>query len=1016
MVDLQSQDKASNSAPYIYLGNVFVDENAAGGTLISTVFGFDAEDGIADVSLVYDAGGRFKIEDGMLKVADDAHLDFEVAQSYQVLIRASDSQGATQDYVVTLYLRDLEDAPAPPPPPPPVNHAPVVVGLQGDYVPEGSNKNVIVGWVKALDPDGDAISYRLVDNADGRFAIKGNMLVVADGSKLDYETATSHVVKVAVTDSYGVTTEQLLTVRVTDRADGDVPPYDNHAPVDLSLSNNVVGENAANGTVIASLMALDPDGDALQFSLLDDADGRFRLEGNVLVVKDGSKLDYEANPFHTIKVSATDSHGASIEKVFVLSVADIPDTPPSNQPPADLFVWAEDVPENAPGGYYVGKIFGMDPDGDALTYTIVNQDSPFMIVGDQIVVRQGAILDFETHPIQTITIQASDGHGGTLKRTFDIKIKDMPEQPPENHEPQVVLTNGSVDENTPSGTYVGSFSVSDPDNDQTIVELLDNADGRFRLIDNRLVVGDASKLDYETATSHDILVRVTDSRGAVVLKAFTVSVNDVNEDPNPPSDNHDPTMLMLDGVQVMENASSGTLIGHLHGADPDGDRLTFKLLDNAEGRFRIEGDRLVVADSSKLDYEAAQNHAVRVEVSDGRGGVKEATFTIFVRDVPDTPPQNHPPVIETLEGGGVAENAASGTLVGIIRAYDVDADALSYQLLDNADGRFRMEGNRILVADGSRLDYETNSAHMVQVRVTDSQGFSDTKTFTISVKDVDENPVPPSNHAPTDLILSDNAVLENSDDGTVIGVLIGKDQDGDVLTYTLLDDAGGRFAIMDDELVVKDGGKLDYETATSHTVHVRVTDSHGLSLDRSFTIQVEDEDDTSQGTEGNDTLTGGAGDDTLFGNGGNDLLTGGAGNDVLVGGAGNDRLFGGQGKDVIKGGIGADVLTGGAGKDIFVFDTKPSKTNVDRITDFSVKDDTIHLAKSVFKAVGSKGSLTKKAFWIGAEAHDADDRIIYNKSTGKLYYDADGNGSGAAVQIALLKKGLAMTEKDFLII
>jgi Ca2+-binding RTX toxin-like protein len=120
---------------------------------------------------------------------------------------------------------------------------------------------------------------------------------------------------------------------------------------------------------------------------------------------------------------------------------------------------------------------------------------------------------------------------------------------------------------------------------------------------------------------------------------------------------------------------------------------------------------------------------------------------------------------------------------------------------------------------------------------------------------------------------------------------------------------------------------------------------------------------------------------------------------------------------VISGGLGADTLTGGAGKDVFVFDTKPGAGNVDRITDFSVKDDTIHLAKAVFKAAGPKGTLSKGAFWIGSEAHTAKDRIIYNADNGKLYYDADGTGSKEAVQIALLKKGLSlMTAKDFLII
>ena len=364
------------------------------------------------------------------------------------------------------------------------------------------------------------------------------------------------------------------------------------------------------------------------------------------------------------------------------------------------------------------------------------------------------------------------------------------------------------------------------------------------------------------------------------------------------------------------------------------------------------------------------------------------------------------------------ENALNGTVIGTVAAHDPDGNPLTYELLDNSDGRFRIENNVIVVADGSRLDYEASQSHTVRVRVSDSHGLSDTKVFTILVKDVNENPPPPDNHAPVDIILSDDSVAENSDNGTVVGLLIGKDQDaGDNLTYTLLDDAGGRFGIVGDELVVKNGAKLDYEMQASHVVQVRVTDSHNLSFVKSFVIHVEDEDDEStDGSDGNDTIVGGAGDDVFSGGLGNDLLTGGAGNDSLSGDGGADRLFGGQGKDVISGGFGADTLTGGAGKDVFVFDTKPGAGNIDRITDFSVRDDTIHLAKAVFKAAGPKGALSKSAFWIGSEAHAATDRIIYNADNGKLFYDADGAGSKEAVQIALLKKGLALTAKDFLII
>jgi Ca2+-binding RTX toxin-like protein len=133
---------------------------------------------------------------------------------------------------------------------------------------------------------------------------------------------------------------------------------------------------------------------------------------------------------------------------------------------------------------------------------------------------------------------------------------------------------------------------------------------------------------------------------------------------------------------------------------------------------------------------------------------------------------------------------------------------------------------------------------------------------------------------------------------------------------------------------------------------------------------------------GNDNLIGTSGADQLKGFGGNDVLKGGSGNDFIYGGVGNDKLY------------------GGAGKDSFVFDTKAHKsTNKDAIMDFRVVDDTIRLENAVFSKVGSNGTLKSSAFWSNntGKAHDKDDRVIYDKDSGVLYYDADGSGKGAAV-------------------
>ncbi len=138
--------------------------------------------------------------------------------------------------------------------------------------------------------------------------------------------------------------------------------------------------------------------------------------------------------------------------------------------------------------------------------------------------------------------------------------------------------------------------------------------------------------------------------------------------------------------------------------------------------------------------------------------------------------------------------------------------------------------------------------------------------------------------------------------------------------------------------------------------------------------------------------------------------------DGRAGTSGADKMIGTSGADKLLGLQGNDTLTGGRGKDAFVFNTKlNAKSNVDAITDFNVKDDTVHLAASIFQGL-QKGALPAEAFAIGASAQDENDRIIYDSRKGVLYYDPDGTGAAAQVKFATLAKNLKMTASDFFVI
>ena len=136
----------------------------------------------------------------------------------------------------------------------------------------------------------------------------------------------------------------------------------------------------------------------------------------------------------------------------------------------------------------------------------------------------------------------------------------------------------------------------------------------------------------------------------------------------------------------------------------------------------------------------------------------------------------------------------------------------------------------------------------------------------------------------------------------------------------------------------------------------------------------------------------------------------------LIGGSGNDVLTGDGLANRLEGGAGNDLLKGGGGADTFVFGTALQTAGIDTILDFAPGIDRIALDDAIFTAFSGQSTVGSFAFHIGGAAHDADDRLIYNSSSGTLMYDADGTGAQVSKTFALLSTGLSLTEHDFLIV
>jgi len=462
----------------------------------------------------------------------------------------------------------------------------------------------------------------------------------------------------------------------------------------------------------------DPNLDPFTIHLVDDVD-----HGTLVLDYDDGSFTYTPTTDYqgpdTFSYYLSDNDGNSDTVTVEISIME------PNQAPTDIYLSNNQVAAGSANGTSIGNFSTDDPNSsDSHDYMLIdNGGGRFGISGSTLQVANSSLLD---PGVYTITVRSTDLRGLFLNKDFDITVSVVNSPPTD-----INLAPSTITENSPGLTVIGILTTTDatPSDTHTYTLLEDNG-GRFDLQGNQVRLSASGQVDYETAASHQIQVRTTDTGGLTYDKNLTISVLNANESP---------TDISLSNNTVSEN-SAGAVVGSLSASDPDaGDSAVFSITLDSADLFEISGTSLKLQDGKAADYENAASHTIQVRVTDGGSLTFDKEFSISVLDVNDPPVLNTPiPDQTATEDQAFAysfpadtfQDPDSGDTLGYTATLEDDSPLPAW-LSFNAGSR---------TFSGTPLEEHTGTI-TVKVTADDGHDTNTTDSFVLTITAVNDAPV-----------------------------------------------------------------------------------------------------------------------------------------------------------------------------------------------------------------------------------------------------------------------------------
>ena len=604
----------------------------------------------------------------------------------------------------------------------------------------------------------------------------------------------------------------------------------NRPPIAATFSEVTVDEDSSGNALGITAPTDEDTNDTLSINVDEVPSGGTITTSAGIVVEQGSTLtvseltglvftpDADANSdlseIGTFSYTVSDDKGGTDSSSVTITVTPVADAPT---------ITASDNISVEENDAAVISGFGNDVDGDTLTYSITGGADQDLFTIDS---ATGALSfknkpDFETPSdsdgdnIYTVEVTVDDGTGNTVSQTIQVTVTDVVTM--------ISIDSTSINENN-DGAIVGTLSsvIDDTSATDTFTYTLSGTDeDSFEVVDGQLKLKDSVTANYETKNSYSVTVTATDTGGLTTSQSFTVTVNDLNDDPTVANE--------ITDQSVNEDSALSFVVPTNTFNDEDGDTLTYTatLSDDSALPSWLSFDATTQTFSGTPLNDDVGSISVKVTATDAADVTISDTFTLTVVNTNDAP------TAIALSATAIDENSA-GAIVGNLTTTDVDVGDSHTYTLSGTDAALFEVVNGQLKLKGS-ADYETKNSYSVTVTSADAADAVFAQSFTITVTDVNE--------APTAIALSATAIDENSAGATVGNLTTTDVDDSDVHTYSLSGDDADSFEVVDGQLKLKSTVTADYETQTSYSVTVTATDTGGLTTSQSFTVTVNNLND-----------------------------------------------------------------------------------------------------------------------------------------------------------------------------